>query len=193
MSNSLPENVKSVSVIEYAAMSYDVYAEEGTRIEENLEKNGWKRVFSIDQHDFRARLYAHKSGHTVLAYRGTEPSKWSNWKANFHIPFKKHSIFLKYAEEAYERACKEDTSPMAVVGHSLGGYMAQYVSIMARHKVVGDSAKKSTHLKEHHQNDAALQKCIAAQSGDKKISVAQPYLPYAITFNTPHVGGLRTC
>ena len=133
----MSKNLSKISLVEYSELCRDVYKnmEPTTSINHYLKELRWIRDEGFKKYEktpFRARLYERTTDHVrVLVFRGSKTlHNW--WYANRYVGLKQHSEYLDLAQQAYESACEAELSPIAVTGHSLGGYLAQYVSIFMR-------------------------------------------------------------
>lgn len=103
---------------------------------------------------FRAELYEHIPSHEkILVFRGTQSAM--DWFSNLWSGIDMLEIEAPHYQSAYEliRALKKRGDTPLVVGHSLGGGMAQYVGNKFGLKVVGFN---SAPLPQRYFSDGAV-------------------------------------
>ncbi len=108
----------------------------------NIRLHGWQDLYDHPGtlfDGFFARLYGNKnSKDAVIAYRGTLPDRIDNLAIDLQLALRLPSIYqfraLKFYRKSLEilRSWRNFKGHLSLTGHSLGGYLAQYVSIMMK-------------------------------------------------------------
>ena len=68
--------------------------------------------------------------HSIIAYKGTDPSQWQDIKSDMYIATGTEYNSPRFKNALYDYNSVKDklNTPITVVGHSLGGAVANYVS-----------------------------------------------------------------
>lgn len=104
------------------------------RSDDKLNSDAVGLLASKDPISFHAEVYKSEDGKRVIVFEGTGSKE--DWAANLAQPFiipAQYKEALKFTKEVIER-CSNDPgcnkNDIVVTGHSLGGGLAQYVSMM---------------------------------------------------------------
>jgi hypothetical protein len=207
MSMSIPVIISASTWMEYARLAEDVYypSRAGKENASPLPA-AWKRCEDAlwkkgDDQGCRARLYQREDSATVLVYRGSAfRDYWSHVTALGNM-----QPFFDYSYEIYKQALNyienhKVGALIAVIGHSMGGALAQLIAIQVNeetHKVTSKIKNPSLYGMAALQMAPAIKTDISSQVTqetkkimEKKLSGKEAFL-YGITFNPRHIGQME--
>jgi pimeloyl-ACP methyl ester carboxylesterase len=227
---SLFEIITASTWLEYAELANDVYDPEHDDFSgnggEGKPPKGWVRCkdatwrAGFDQ-GCRARLYQRISDQmTVLVYRGSKFNQYDShwWALPNMLPFFEFSY--EFYQKTLQYIADNGLGPLiAVIGHSMGGALAECIAIQAyenTHDTVASLGKKNPFKQKEGPIQDAYKKTrdfrlggiVAAESQAlqnaynikafeaveahlKKSTVGKKASLYAIVFNPRHVGGME--
>lgn len=136
----LPDVQLARDVMDYALLSEAVYSEKTAPNWELLVTDTcpisgmvcWKNV---EETSFQVQVYRFKGGNKLaVAFRGTEPTKLGDWKADVQNFFngvpKQYEQAVDFVKQVVDKAGSD--CEVVLTGHSLGGGLASYAALRLR-------------------------------------------------------------
>ena len=121
----------------YKQIAIASYSSKKERVEKKLLPQGYKEISSASMFDGLYYTVLRKDNEIIVCFRGTELSDNGDLRNDIAMLFRRIPIQAKYALNIYDSI--KETYPdckITVIGHSLGGSLAQIVGAMRDVKAV---------------------------------------------------------